>query len=322
MRSATCRCSRASSSCPAASSSSASSKSARACSRSSSGLCAMAERSIAEPSVMTTAKARPFSEIVVMVRFIFISSVVKQIFESRASAQTSSSYTHHSSLITHHLSCILRRFLIVELERSFVAWLYFAEPITAPGNLLIEKFPQRQAAGNVEQRRHPPKPPEPQREASQGGRAAVSPAVTLDDEHPLHQHLVRKVGIALGHDGCVKRQIGEMSLTIPPREPMHLGRTDPAIAVVDHHVGLRPLVGRRQMIGGGRRGRLAHGLQALRDEGGIETWMFRTLRARRGGHQSQAPDFATILMCQALLRREKLDMGHSTPDWHQGTVRS
>ncbi len=71
-------------------------------------------------------------------------------------------------------------------------------------------------------------------------------AVAVDQAHFLHQSVGRHFGPALGDFGIVKRKIAELLLAVPPRQFADLGRADPAIAVVDHHLGIRPISRARQ----------------------------------------------------------------------------
>ena len=67
--------------------------------------------------------------------------------------------------------------------------------------------------------------------------------MAIDDDHLLHQLLVRQIGIAPGDLGIVQREIAQLSLAVPPSELLDLRRADSAMAVVNDDVGIRPLGG-------------------------------------------------------------------------------
>jgi len=67
--------------------------------------------------------------------------------------------------------------------------------------------------------------------------------ICIDNTHFGHQPFVRHIGPAAGDFRVVKRDVRQPLLTIPPWQLAHLGRTDFAVAVENHDVGVRSLGG-------------------------------------------------------------------------------
>ena len=127
-----------------------------------------------------------------------------------------------------------------------------AKPVTVSGNPTIEGPPDEHAAREVHEGRSPPQSAQAPRKIANRFGAPMAIAAGVDDAHLGHQPIVRHVGPALSNLGVVQREIAELLLTVPPRQFANLRGANAAIAVENHHVGFRALVGRRQFVLGHR----------------------------------------------------------------------
>lgn len=123
--------------------------------------------------------------------------------------------------------------------------------IALAGDGPIATGPEGQAEGNVHQRREWPESWQPAGQIAKSRSSAQASAVAADQIHLLHQLVVGKVGVTLGDQRIVKREERQPSPTVPTRQPFDLPRAELAMAVVDHHLRTREIVGMRQSGGAG-----------------------------------------------------------------------
>ncbi len=63
----------------------------------------------------------------------------------------------------------------------------------------------------------------------------------VDDDHLTHQLFVRQVRVPLGDQRIVQRDKGQPATPVPGGQTFNLSPANPAVAVVDDHIGPRPL---------------------------------------------------------------------------------
>ncbi len=98
----------------------------------------------------------------------------------------------------------------------------------------------------MQQRDERPEQREPPREDAEGVGAAKLTALAGQDVHLLHQLLVRQVGTSLSHFWRVQGQ-KRQTPTRETMQPKDLPLAENAVSVIDDNIGLRKVLGRRQI---------------------------------------------------------------------------
>lgn len=131
----------------------------------------------------------------------------------------------------------------MQLTRIAITCFGPAEPITISCYPTIHRSPKNHAARKIHHRRSPPQSTKSTRQITDCLWPPVPIAMAIDKAHFLHQTVRRHLRPTFGHFGVVERKVAQLLLAIPPRQFADLGRTYPAIAIEDHHIGIGPIGG-------------------------------------------------------------------------------